>query len=593
MTSRRSLPARSNRRILQVCVWLALAFALLPQSFAVTLPPGFSERLLVDGLNFPTAVRFSPDGRMFVAERTGRILEFSGPNDTTPTMVAEFTTPVAGMADRGVLGFAIDPGFPSRPFLYVFYTHDFDPNDPASTEPLWSDVCPNPPGSTTDGCVVNGRLSRFALGPTGLAGPEQVLIEHRWCQQFPTHSVGDLVFDDHGALLVSSGDGAHYALVDYGQEGGPSGSPTVVNPCADPPVPRGVAQTAPSSQGGALRSQDLRTSGDPLSYDGTVLRIDPDTGAAWPDNPLVGGNPDDDRVIAFGLRNPYRMAVRPNTEEVWIGDVGWDTWEEINRISSIHDAVVENFGWPCYEGDLRQPGYDSADLTLCENLYADQGAPATAPFFTYRHGAPVPTDGSSGVCAGPEGTSAVSGMAFYDATAFPESFRGGLFFADYSRRCVFHMRPDAAGTPDPATLSVFADGVEGPVDLQVGPDGFLYYVDFYGGALRRIDFATETLASLEAYPRHGPRPLTVVLDAAESVGGAGQSLSFAWDLDGDLEFDDAFQPHLAHMFSTVGTTRVAVRVTASDGSFDVASVDIVAGNTPPTVRILQPLPALH
>ena len=72
------------------------------------------------------------------------------------------------------------------------------------------------------------------------------------------------------------------------------------------------------------------------------------------------------RIIAHGLRNPFRFAMRPGTNEVWVGDVGWSNWEEINRITAPTDGVVDNFGWPCYEGNARQSGYDGANLNICE-----------------------------------------------------------------------------------------------------------------------------------------------------------------------------------------------------------------------------------
>ena len=57
----------------------------------------------------------------------------------------------------------------------------------------------------------------------------------------------------------------------------------------------------------------------------------------------------------------------PGTNELWVGDVGWNNWEEINRVANIGDATVENFGWPCYEGAGRQSGYDAANLPICED----------------------------------------------------------------------------------------------------------------------------------------------------------------------------------------------------------------------------------
>ena len=93
------------------------------------------------------------------------------------------------------------------------------------------------------------------------------------------------------------------------------------------------------------RSQDLRTSGDSVTYDGAILRVDPDTGAAWPDNPLIGGDPQDDRIIAYGFEKSISYCTTARTNEMWIGDVGWSVWEEINRITNpqllqISDGLV-------------------------------------------------------------------------------------------------------------------------------------------------------------------------------------------------------------------------------------------------------------
>ena len=86
--------------------------------------------------------------------------------------------------------------------------------------------------------------------------------------------------------------------------------------------------------------------------------MNPSTGAALPDNPLAGSSDANARrIVAYGFRNPFRFTFRPGTSELWIGDVGWTTWEEIDRAPNPTDSVVEDFGWPCYEGDARQSGY--------------------------------------------------------------------------------------------------------------------------------------------------------------------------------------------------------------------------------------------
>src|SRR6266511_1227485 len=122
----------------------------------------------------------------------------------------------------------------------------------------------------------------------------------------------------------------------------------------------------------------------PTTLDGSLLRLDPSTGAALPSNPLfASSDANTRRIVAHGLRNPFRFTMRPGTNEVWIGDVGWSTWEEINRVVSPTSGVT-NFGWPCYEGNPTQAGYDSANLNLCESLYAGGGhAP---PYYTYNPG---------------------------------------------------------------------------------------------------------------------------------------------------------------------------------------------------------------
>ncbi len=122
----------------------------------------------------------------------------------------------------------------------------------------------------------------------------------------------------------------------------------------------------------------------------------------------------------------------------------------------------------------RQGGFDAADLAICENLYAQSGA-VTPPFFAYTHGVQIsPTENC------PTGSgSAISGLAFAPTTggAYPASYAGALFFADYARNCIWTMTPDAGGVPNPATVTVFMQEASFPVDLRFGPDGRLYYVD--------------------------------------------------------------------------------------------------------------------
>ena len=349
-----------------------------------------------------------------------------------------------------------------------------------------------------------------------MTGPEQVLIND-WCQQYATHSIGTVLFGADGALYASAGDGATYTRVDYGQGGVPT------NPCGDAPVPVGGAQTPPTAEGGALRSQDLVTPADPVTLDGSIIRVDPATGAARPDNPNAGSSdPNARRIVATGLRQPFRMTTRPGTNELWIGDVGWNTWEEIDRVADPTSSPVENFGWPCYEGPAKQPAYEALNLNICNTLYGT-GA-AIAPYFEYQHSASVVTGDRC-----PTGGSSVTGGAFYPATGgnYPSKYHGALFFADYTRRCIWVMLKGSNGLPDPTKIETFATGTAGaysPVDLVTGPGGDLFYVDLVGGTIRRIRYYPNNhppVAVLDASPTNGPTPLTVSFDARRSTDADG------------------------------------------------------------------------
>src|SRR5688572_17085376 len=211
----RAAADRARRGVLSIlCVLMViLSTAGLPtRARAATLPPGFQESIVFSGLTQPTAVRFAPDGRVFVAEKRGVVKVFDSLADPTPDVFADLNVNVHNFWDRGLLGLALDPSFPAEPYVYVMYTYDHVLGSAAAaprwgTPGVYSDACPSPPGATADGCVVSGRLSRLQASGNTMVGPEQVLIED-WCQQYPSHSVGSVEFGADGALYASAGDGA-------------------------------------------------------------------------------------------------------------------------------------------------------------------------------------------------------------------------------------------------------------------------------------------------------------------------------------------------------------------------------------------------
>jgi glucose/arabinose dehydrogenase len=556
-------------------VSLALTFAvLIVSSAAASVPAGFADTRVITSLTNPTAVTFAPDGHIVVAQKNGLIYNYSSLNDTSPIQVADLRTQVDDYWDRGLLGLVVPPNYPTDNHLYVLYAYDAPIG---GTAPTWNDVCPNPPGATTDGCVISGRLSRLTLSATGVSTGEQVLIND-WCQQFPSHSIGALAFGSDGYLYVSGGEGANFNAVDYGQFGATNPGDKA-NPCADPPGTAGTALTSPTAEGGSLRSQSVRRTDGPASLDGAVLRLDPATGLAAPGNPYAGSSDRNKaRVLAYGFRNPFRFTTRPGTPELWVGDVGAGTWEEIDKIDTS-STTAQNFGWPCYEGDNQQGGFQSAGLNQCTSLYNNPGAD-TKPYYAYNHASSVvSTDG----CTTSAGSS-ITGVAFYPASggSYPASYNGALFFADHTRDCLWAMMPDANGQPNPATIIPFSPAAN-PVDLKIGPNNDVFYVDMEGGAIHRITYTTGNqppVARMTATPQSGNAPLTVSFDGGTSSDPEGGALSYAWD------FGDGYQATGAtatHTYATSGSFTAQVTVTDSGGLHDIATKTITVGTNAPTI----------
>jgi glucose/arabinose dehydrogenase len=578
----------SAKRVLAAfCVLVLAPLTMTESARAAVAPSGFSEQIVFSGLTDPSNVAFATDGRVFVAEKSGLIKVFDSLEDTTASVFADLRTQVYNYWDRGLLGLALHPDFPTDPRIYVLYTYDGVIGGPS---PKWgtvggsNDPCPSPPGPTSDGCLASARLS--ALTPSGSTVAEQVLVED-WCQVFPSHSIGSIEFGPDGMLYASGGDGASFNYADYGQDGFTSSDLTPDNPCADPPGPIGTELTAPAAEGGALRSQDVRTSGDPATLDGSIIRINPDTGLAAPGNPMIGSaDLNARRIVATGLRNPMRFDFRPGTNELWAGDVGWNAWEEINRITT--PSTLTNFGWPCYEGSAKQGGYDGHNLNVCENLYAAGPSAVASPYFAYHHSQKVVAGESCGT-----GSSSITGMSFYEDGNYPPEYDGALFFADYSRKCVWAMLPNASGLPDPAQTVTFASGY-GTTRLQTGPGGDIFAVDYDNGRIVRYVYNgtnNPPTAIIDADPASGPSPLTVTFDGTASNDADGDALTYAWDLDGDGQYDDSTAATVQYTYTGSQVATARLRVNDGRGGVGTASTEINVANGPPTATITAPGPS--
>ena len=247
---------------------------------------------------------------------------------------------------------------------------------------MTSDGCPTPPGATGDGCVVLRRLSRLeaAGGGTTSTGTETVLVED-WCQQYPSHSVGTIAFGTDGALYASGGDGASFNFVDYGQDGAP------LNPCGDPPGGAGAVLAPPTAEGGALRSQDLRTSGDPVR---PRRRRHPDQPrhrrrrsrtTRSPRTPTPTPAASSPTACAI----PSGSACGPAPTRSGSATSGWNDWEEINRIADAERLRRRELRLAVLRGQSAAGRGTTPPTSTSARTCTGRPARPRTPYFAYHH----------------------------------------------------------------------------------------------------------------------------------------------------------------------------------------------------------------
>ena len=319
----------------------------------------------------------------------------------------------------------------------------------------------------------------------------------------------------------------------------------------------------------ALRAQDLN------SLAGKLLRVTRD-GRGLSSNPFWNGKADANRskVWAYGLRNAYRFSLRPapGSPVAYLGDVGWDYREEINVA-----VAGSNLGWPCYEGQAQQSGY--AGYQTCQALYAKRGAArARRPIFEY-------------------GSGCVTGGAFATSPTYPDPYQGAYFFADYVQGWLRMLRVDGENRLVPESVADFAQGLDGPVDVQTGPDGLLYYLAINTGELRRIEYHadnTPPVAVANANRTAGLRPLGVRFSGAGSSDPDQDPLIYEWDY-GDGQVGSGAQTTHSYKPPDSGIHVYVATLTVRDGRGGVAqdSLAITVGNRRPEARIRTPPASLR
>lgn len=289
----------ARRRISAASRWglaLALAAGSMPEAGAASsLPAGFSDQLVTAGFDFPVGMDFLRDGRLVVAERmTGlvRLVVNGAIAPGGPVLVVDSLQ--LGNPEQGLLGVAVDPAFPTRPYLYVQYNYLGAPRMLLRRYTLTGDL-----SFDLDGVLVADP----ATERTVLA---DVVDNHG------NHNGGTIRFGPDDKLYVALGDDLEGCL----------------------------AQDVALLYGKILRL-------DVASIPDGAGPPPPYTTIAPADNPFSAHPDPRARLVwQYGLRNPWSFHFDPVTGHAFIADVGGSRYEEID----LADAPGLNFGWPHFEG---------------------------------------------------------------------------------------------------------------------------------------------------------------------------------------------------------------------------------------------------
>lgn len=439
-------------------------------SKAAAKPVQFQKVVLATNLLEPIQLSIANDGRVFFGERHGAIKVWNPATLETKTLgqLQVFTGP-----EDGLLGFALDPGFLTNHWAYVFHST---------------------PG------VQENRISRFVIGPNGVdLASEKVLLGIPTLKKKPNHSGGGLGFDANGHLYASTGD---YTFIS--DSGGYS------------PLDERPGRSVHDSQRTAANSNDLR---------GKILRIHPEPDGAYTiphGNLFPLGTPDTlPEIYIMGCRNPFRFSIDLKTGWLFWGDVGPDALEpnpargpagfdEFNLAKS-----AGNFGWPYFvannkpyvrydfeTGKSGEPFDPAHPVNMSPNNSGLRELPRAEPAFIWY----PPGPGTRFPELGSGARSAMAGPVYhFDAglqskRKFPMEFDGSLFIYEWERNWIKEVRLDKEGNLK--EIRSFASNLsfKRPISMAFGRDGALYVIE-WGSAwynnkdsqLVRVEFAGNQL----------------------------------------------------------------------------------------------------
>lgn len=633
---------------------LGLGYSLLHTAvMAQTVPAGFSVTTIASGWAAPVGAVFTNDGQqLFVWEKGGKVFvckrnASTGVYEKQATPVLDISPEVGNWRDHGLLGFALDPNYTSNGLIYLLYVVDRHHLLYFGTGSY--NAATNEYFNATIGRVTRYQTSTNASQEViANTASRAVLLGESASTGIPilyeSHSVGGLAFAADGTLLISGGDGASYSTTDPGNI-----SHTYFSQALIDDIIRDEENV------GSFRSQLLNCHG------GKLLRIDPANGNGIGSNPFYSAaqpRSARSRVWALGFRNPFRIAVRPGTGstnptagdigEVYVGDVGWNVWEELNIIT----GPGMNCGWPLFEGHttlnsyynlttanpdepnpLNGTGGCTQELFTFKNLLKQATAdgittvfnPCNAstpigtgnryfhrrPAIDWRHGVDEARVGifsgnnaatavigtpESGVTGTPfRGNCAVAGT-WYTGTSFPAQYRNTFFQADLVGqwlKCVTINFTDVV-----TKVENFGSGFSNLVSIAQNPlDGSIVTVEMLGTGVKRIAFGGNMppVVQMTSDKKYGPSSLAVSFTGSGSYDPNGTISSYAWNFGdpGSGANNTSTQANPSHTFTAAAGTptkfAVTLMVTDNGGATSTDSIIISVNNTPPVVNITSPV----
>lgn len=543
---------------------LAVHQSLFSDSLPLPDENRFTREVLVEKLDEPMELAVTKGGKIFFIERKGRLKLYDPARKTT---VVAGRLSVYGENEDGLLGLALDPAFDRNGWMYLYYA-------PAGAKSI-------------------NRLSRFTIKADKLdLKSERVMLEVpvvRAC----CHSGGSLAFGPGGNLFLSLGDDTNpFESSGFG-------------PFDERPGKWDAQKTS-------ANANDLR---------GKILRIHPEPDGSYtiPEGNLFpkgtpGTRPE---IYVMGNRNPFRISVDARTGFLYWGEVGPDAGaDSAHRGPKGHDEVNQArkagfFGWPYFVGNNKAyndydfaTGVSGAPYNAAapinnspNNTGIQMLPPAQSAFIWYPY-----DESPEFPLVGKGGRNAMAGPVFYledfkNAPAhFPAYYDKKLLTYDWMRNWIMAITMDDQGNFKRMEPFMPGSKFDKPVDMQFGPDGALYVLE-YGtywssqnddARLSRIEYNEgnrKPIVKAGADRPAGAAPLTVRFDSRGSFDhDKDDALRYEWTFDkpGVVQSEEAAP---VYTFTKPGVYKATLKAYDKEGKWAATQLRISVGNEPPKVAI--------